>query len=98
MDNFAKRIKKNMRIKQGEKIGYVGSTGRSTGPHLHYEVLRGGKQIDPKTLKTIPRKKLSAISLAIFRYYRRQLDQMISRSERSISENDIVAYSIRGGS
>ena len=51
MSAFAKGIKSGQRIKQGEVIGYVGSTGRSTGPHLHYEVMEGGDQINPMDLK-----------------------------------------------
>lgn len=40
-------VKINQKVKQGDLIGYVGSTGRSTGPHLHYEILKNNKQIDP---------------------------------------------------
>ncbi len=41
------KVKKNQRVKQGAVIGFVGSTGRSTGPHLHYEILKRNKKIDP---------------------------------------------------
>ena len=44
-------IKKGVRVKQGQIIGYVGSTGMSTGPHLHYEVIENGKKINSQTLK-----------------------------------------------
>jgi len=47
LDGFAGGIKSGARVQQGEVIGYVGSTGRSTGPHLHYEVLARGMQINP---------------------------------------------------
>ena len=40
-------------VAKGQKIGAVGSTGRSTGPHLHYEVLKGGKKIDPDSMKEL---------------------------------------------
>jgi murein DD-endopeptidase MepM/ murein hydrolase activator NlpD len=40
-------------VSKGQKIGAVGSTGRSTGPHLHYEVLKGGKKIDPDSMKEL---------------------------------------------
>lgn len=48
LKGFGKNLKKGMRIKQGHIIGYVGMTGRTTGPHLHYEVLKNGKHINPK--------------------------------------------------
>jgi murein DD-endopeptidase MepM/ murein hydrolase activator NlpD len=51
MEKFARGIKEGVRIKQGQIIGYVGSTGKSTGPHLHYEVIENGKKINSQKLK-----------------------------------------------
>ena len=50
MSRIAKDIKPGSRVKQGQLIGYVGSTGRSTGPHLHYEILVNNKQVNPRGL------------------------------------------------
>ena len=51
MEKFARGIKEGVRVKQGQIIGYVGSTGKSTGPHLHYEVIENGKKINSQKLK-----------------------------------------------
>ena len=51
LSKFARNIKEGKRVKQGQIIGYVGSTGKSTGPHLHYEVIENGKKINSQKLK-----------------------------------------------
>ncbi len=66
LNNFRKGIGTGSRVNQGDIIGYVGSTGRSTGPHLHYEIIYQNKQINPLTLKLPSGKKLKGEELDQF--------------------------------
>ncbi len=67
MHKFAKGISKGKRVKQGQVIGYVGTTGRSTGPHLHYEALQNNKQTNPRKLDMPTGEKLAGAELSKFK-------------------------------
>ncbi len=73
MNGFAKDIKAGRRVEQGQVIGYIGSTGRSTGPHLHYEILKGGTQVNPRRLKLPDARTLAGAELAAFQAARAAL-------------------------
>ena len=79
LKSFKKGIKKGVRVRQGDTIGYVGSTGRSTGPHLHYEIHRNGRQVDPMSVKLPSGRKLSGEELAVYHSYRMGIDKAIAQ-------------------
>jgi len=85
MRNFSSAIKKGLKIKQGQIIGYVGSTGNSTGPHLHYEVVQNGKKINSQKLKLPSGKVLKGSERKIFEVAKIKLD--VLKSELIIGLN-----------
>ena len=78
MSKFARGIKVGVRVKQGQIIGFVGSTGVSTGPHLHYEVIANGKKINSQTLRLPSGKILDGKLRELFEIKRIKLDVLKS--------------------
>jgi murein DD-endopeptidase MepM/ murein hydrolase activator NlpD len=78
MKNFARGIKAGIRIKQGQIIGYVGSTGNSTGPHLHYEVIKNGTNINSQKLKLPSGKILKGKNRELFEINKIKIDVLKS--------------------
>ena len=77
LKSYKKGITSGVRVKQGDVIGYVGSTGKSTGPHLHYEIIVNGVQINPSTLKLPSGRKLNEQQLNEFKSLVLRIDREV---------------------
>jgi murein DD-endopeptidase MepM/ murein hydrolase activator NlpD len=97
MSAFAKGLHKGDRVRQGDIIGYVGTTGRSTGPHLHYEVMINGEQVNPLDVKLPAGEKLAGADLEGFFASRNQivaLRDTLRRGELIFARSQGTCYAV----
>ena len=85
LSGFKSGVNLGSRVHQGQVIGYVGTTGRSTGPHLHYEILVSGAQVNPLTVKMPTGTKLDARAFARFQATRADVDTLVAGLRREIT-------------
>ena len=78
LSRYASGMRAGQRVRQGQVVAYVGSTGASTGPHLHYEIWRGGRRINPAGVKTQEGVVLAGADLTAFRAEKARIDRIIA--------------------
>jgi len=88
---FAKNLKPGSTVKQGQVIAYVGSTGRATGAHLHYEVKIDGKHVNPMSIKTTPGIELTGTQLTKFGQFKKKINLLVNKLDKNIeiAENSV---------
>ena len=94
LSRFAKGLKKGQRVTQGDVIGYVGSTGLATGPHLDYRVWQNGQWIDPLKLKSITPDPLRADSLRRFKASVARLRPQLAAARPGMEEKTVQARAL----
>lgn len=81
MSRYGAGMRPGVRVRQGQIIGYVGSTGMSTGPHLHYEAFRNGKRINPTSLRVTSGTQLTGAELAAFKAQKARIDALVAKKK-----------------
>ena len=82
LSRFARGLRAGQRVSQGQVVAYVGSTGASTGPHLHYEIWRNGQRINPSGVKVTQEIALTGADLTAFRAEKARIDALVAAQRR----------------
>lgn len=83
MSGFARGIREGVRVRQGQLVGFLGSSGLSTGPHLHYEVMVNGHFVDPMRVRLARTREFDGRLLADFKRERDRIDTLIAKAPNS---------------
>jgi murein DD-endopeptidase MepM/ murein hydrolase activator NlpD len=88
MSRYGSGMRSGVRVRQGQVVGYVGSTGLSTGPHLHYEAFRTGQRINPLSLRVTQGVTLTGRELADFKTLKTRMDALVAKGKAAKVEAD----------
>ena len=91
MSKFAKGIKRGAQVKQGQVIGYVGSTGLATGPHLCFRFWKNGKQVDPHKEKPPPANPIKTQNMARFQQHADSLKNILDNLKYQVQAEDLMS-------
>ena len=95
LSRYASGIRAGQRVRQGQTVAYVGSTGASTGPHLHYEIWRRGQRINPAGVRTEEGTVLTGSELAAFRAEKARIDRIIAAGGERKAQQPVMAAGLR---
>ncbi len=89
MSGYFKGLSRGDRVSQNQVIGYIGSTGLSTGPHLHYEVLVNGRFVDPMKIRVPRGRELQGAEMVAFSQERERIDELLVRDEGRVAASSV---------
>ena len=76
LSRYAKGVSRGGKVRQGQIMGYVGTTGNSTGPHLHFELIQNGKRVNPKKVTQLPKSKLLGTALTKYKSFITKIEKI----------------------